>query len=579
MNRRKFLTTAAAAPLIATTPLLLPSFGAPESPNLTERTTAGAPFRERYKLTLRRALTGSSPAFAEEFLLADVRPTAERRFTEYSGDTSGRYVGALSTAARVYHTSFAGLDALVEKIVELQKPDGYFGENFHYDRPTDLDLDLLWGNGRLLVGLLEYYRYKPSAAVLAACRRLGDFLVRISPLMQSKQIRDEFGAAHFASSYICWMQQTEGLANLYIVTRDPRYKALVVEIGYLTALRGVMDLYRDTSQPALLRQCEDAWRDIVDSQDLLVTGGVPEGWSPNKHRTEGCAEADWVRFNLALWKVTANPKYLSMAERATFNELAFNQFASGDFGHRVLTETGFQGDDAVRAWWCCTLHGLRCFPDIHTSAFGTRDDGLSYNLPIDGHIETSNLSAEATSWLAHNGSIRIKITSSTGASASLRICKPERAASVMCKLNNSEILNPVEGGVIKMHRQWQAGDVVTLNYAMFFRSEPSGPDRVAFSVGPWLLGASASDNPTYFGDLTTENQLCTKTQHGLAAVTHPPRNFAVPVAATSIRYVPAEFPNHQETLALRAIAEQTGQLPTAWELRFLTTPDHNPAKT
>jgi hypothetical protein len=141
--------------------------------------------------------------------------------------------------------------------------------------------------------------------------------------MLSKQIRNEFVAAHFGSSYICWMQQTEGLANLYIVTRDPRYKALVEEIaavterrpgdhvhGYLTALRGVMDLYQATSQPPLLRQCEDAWQDIVDSQDLLVTGGVPEGWSPNKHRTEGCAEADWVRFNLSLWKVTANPKYL-----------------------------------------------------------------------------------------------------------------------------------------------------------------------------------------------------------------------------------------------------------------------------
>jgi hypothetical protein len=60
----------------------------------------------------------------------------------------------------------------------------------------------------------------------------------------------------------------------------------------------------------------------------------------------------------------------------------------------------------VRAWWCCTLHGLRCFPDIHTSAFGALDGGLSYDLPIDGRIETSNLSAEVTSSLADNGSIR-----------------------------------------------------------------------------------------------------------------------------------------------------------------------------
>jgi hypothetical protein len=43
--------------------------------------------------------------------------------------------------------------------------------------------------------------------------------------MLSAEIRAAFGAQHFASSYICWMQQTEGLANLYAVTKDERYKA------------------------------------------------------------------------------------------------------------------------------------------------------------------------------------------------------------------------------------------------------------------------------------------------------------------------------------------------------------------
>jgi Beta-L-arabinofuranosidase, GH127 len=105
-----------------------------------------------------------------------------------------------------------------------------------------------------------------------------------------------------------------------------------------------MDLYNATSDPKFLRQCETAWQDVASSEDLLITGGIPEGWSPNKHRTEGCAEADWLRFSLALWQATGNPKYLSMAERTTFNEFTLNQFATGDFGHRVLTETGVTAD-------------------------------------------------------------------------------------------------------------------------------------------------------------------------------------------------------------------------------------------
>lgn len=589
MNRRTFLRTAAAVPLVAGSAPL--SFASPATDESTSRTSPAqlhAPMRERYEVTLRRVLSGTSPAYTQEFLLADVRPTPERRFTEYSGDLSGRYIGALATAARVYHTSFPGLDTLVEKVVALQKPDGYFGSSFHYDKPTDQDLALLWGNGRLLVGLLEYYRYKPSAPVLAACKRLGDFLLRIGPLMLSKNIREEFGAAHFASSYICWTQQTEGLANLYLVTHDARYRTLTEQIaavierrpgdhvhGYLTSLRGVMDLYNATSDASLLRQCEVAWQDVDQSQDLLITGGVPEGWSPNKHRTEGCAEADWLRLNLSLWKATANPRYLAMAERTTFNEFAFNQFETGDFGHRVLSETGFLVDGGARAWWCCTLHGLRCFPDVHSSAFRSDKASLYYDLPIDTHVQTSpidtaSLSATATSSLAQNGAVSITITAAGESPASLRIRKPEWAETMAIKLNNIEGQYPLDGGYVHIHRRWQPGDVLTVNYAMSLRSESSDQKRLAYLYGPWLLGAPASDNPDYFNELTAQNKLSRMKNQTLSATTHPHRPFTVPIAVTAFHYTPAEFPDQQETVTLRAVAEQTGQPTTSWELRFLT---------
>ena len=584
MNRRNFLTAAAASTSLLAT--RAPSFLAvvPDAEsNPSDVRSGDEPIRARYELTLRRALTGTSPAYTEDFLLADVRTTPGRRFTEYSGDLSGRYIGALATAARVYKSAVPGLDPLVEKVVALQKPDGYFGDGFHYDHLTDLDLALLWGNGRLLVGLIEYYRYRPAAPVLEAARRLGDFLVRIAPLMLSKETRDAFGAAHFASSYICWMQQTEGLANLYIVTKDARYKTLAEDIaavterrpgdhvhGYLTALRGIMDLFQATGNAGLLKQCENAWQDIVQSPDLLVTGGVPEGWSPNKHRTEGCAEADWVRFNLQLWTATANPKYLSLAEKATFNEFSFNQFSSGDYGHRELSDTGFQGDGAVRAWWCCTLHGLRCFPDLQTAAFRNDDRGISYDLPIDGWLETSQLSAKATSSLAQNGVITITISCREQTPGKLRIRKPDWPTALTIKINNAPAQRALEGEYAILDRTWRSGDSVSVAYDMAFHSEPNGEGRVAFFHGPWLLGASAADNPEYFSDLTRDNRCLPASNHPISGAQNPPRAFTVPIAATRLRYIPAEFPESQESVILRAVAEQTGQLPTSWELRFAT---------
>ena len=583
MDRRRFVQSAALIPLAATGGHA-ESFWPDASPSAKNAVDAQPQLPwagSRYELTLARVLKGESPAYTEEFLLADVRPEPVRRFTEYSGDLSGRYIGALATAAHVYGSDFPALDALVGKVIALQKPDGYFGAPFHADNLGDTDLALLWGNGRLLVGLLEYYRLKPTPEVLASCRRLGDWLIAIGPLMLSKETREAFGAQHFASSYICWMQQTEGLALLYAATRDERYRDLAVQIaavierrpsdhvhGYLTSLRGVMQLHSATGDVRFLKQSEAAWDDISASKDALITGGVPEGWSPNNHRTEGCAEADWVRLNLQLWNATQNAKYLETAECAVFNELAFNQFATGDFGHRVYTDAGF-GSGAARAWWCCTLHGLRAFPDIETSAFRDADKALRYEMPVNGRIETADLSAVAKSSLGNDGTVRIRMTAAKIARVALRVRIPAWAEAVGVELNGATGEAVATGGYATIERVWKAGDALTLRYAMKLRTKPEEGGRVSYWYGPWLLGASAADNPAYFNELTAENRLQAGKERGLVAEQRPSRPFCAPIAAITVPYAPAEYPDQPGSVTLRPIAEQSGQDTTAWEMRFL----------
>jgi DUF1680 family protein len=584
IDRRNFVKAAACLPFARGVGAFASSSGAMAADEPKQSDRAAGDLDRRFDLTLRRVLDGDGPRYSEEFLLADVRPTAARRFTEYSGDLSGRFIGALATAARINGVGAPGLDALVEKTIALQKPEGYFGSAFHFDEPKDADMALLWGNGRLLVGLLEYYRWRPSQQVLASSKRIGDFFVRVSPLMLSKNIRDAFGAQHFASSYICWTQLTEGLAGLYGVTKDERYRSLAEQIaavterragdhahGYLTSLRGVMDLYALTQDEKLLRQCEDSWENISASRDLLITGGVPEGWSPNNHRTEGCGEADWVRLNLALWHATGNPQYVAMAERAIFNEFAFNQFASGDYGHHVYTDTGLPGAGAVRAWWCCTLHGLRCFPDIRMSAFRQTEHGVSYDLPVDGRIDGEGLSAVAETALGKDASVRIKILKCGEKAASIDVRKPSWADALECRMQaEGKPMQPDAGsplGYQRIRAPWKAGDVLMIRYGMSLRSQSAADGRQSFWYGPWLLGAPAAENPGYFNELTTENELLGE---GARAPEIDQRGsvFSIPAAATRFRYVQAEYPDQPGTVLFRPVAEQTGQPTTSWELRF-----------
>jgi DUF1680 family protein len=194
---------------------------------------------------------------------------------------------------------------------------------------------------------------------------------------------------------------------------------------------------------------------------------------------------------------------------------------------------------------------------------------LWYDLPLDGRIEKAGLSAVAESSLADNGTVRITITSAGPGLNSLFIRKPQWAAATDIHLTGSARQYSAGDGYVGLEREWEAGDVVDLKYAMSLRQWASGEERVAYFFGPWLLGASAADNAAYFNEQTNGNRLERGKEKTLAAGKQPKGAFRVPIAAASVAYVPAEYPDQPGTVVLRAVAEQTGQETTGWEVRFL----------
>jgi DUF1680 family protein len=569
MDRRKFLAVSAAVPFAARAGLYAQGAGA------ERRAADSAP--DRYHLTLNRVLHGVQPAYTQEFLLEDLRGEGGRRFTNFSGDLSGRWIGALAASSASFGDNFAVLDEFVKKALPLQHPEGYFGKSFNAEHPGDDDLALLWGNGRLLVGLMEYYAIRHDPATLAAARKLGDFLVAIGPRFNSPQMAEDFGAGHFATSYICWTQQTEGLAALYAETREEKYRDLCADIatrmerrpgdhvhGYLCSVRGTLALYETTRDTKYLDRAVAAWNDVRNSGDTLITGGVPEAWSPKKKRTEGCAECDWLRLNLALYRTTGDAKYLATAERVLFNEFAMNQFATGDFGHAVLYEDFTPEMVAVRAWWCCTLHGLRAFADINNSVFRQSGSEIVYNLPIDGRFKSQNAIVEARSYLASQGKIHINVQNMMGA-GSLTVRKPEWADAVILMRNGTRL----DGLSVP---QLATGDEIVAQYKMDVRAESAEgveprAGRKALFFGPWLLGVSSHEQPEYFNEMFAENQIVVGSRR--ADYIHHPLAFAVPMAAYVCACIPAEFPGQAMRVELRAVAEQTGYEPARWQTAFV----------
>ena len=118
-------------------------------------------------------------------------------------------------------------------------------------------------------------------------------------------------------------------------------------------------------------------------------------------------------------------------------------------------------------------------------------------------------------------------------------------------------------------RVWADGDLVEVKYEMKLRREPSSDGREVVWYGPWLLGASAADNASYFNELTTTNQLLGEPKAAAGAKASAETAFSIPIAALETDYAQAEYPDQPGRAVLRPIAEQTDQPTTSWELLFL----------
>lgn len=515
----------------------------------------------RFDLTFDRVLRGGPPVYDPPFLLADLIPRGVRRFTDFSGDLSGRYIGALAAASRLRPTPSEALRKLVREALAHQRADGHFGAPFSRFGVSGDDMARMWGNGRLLIGLLEYHAAAPDEAALRAARGIGDFLLAQAETFNSAAVYRRYSTGHMANGYICWTQNIEGLVALSRATGDARYLEAAAAVaervarqpgqhshGLLSSLRGMLELYRQTGDKRLLQRVEESWAKLSASGNVSVTGTVAEYLEPESRRDEGCSVADWLRLSLALWRETQNPRYIDAAERSWFNGFAMNQLPSGDFGHVYFSENGFDRG-ADRAWWCCTLHGLRSFPAVAEAAFRESGGALLYELAVDASVASNGLRLRASAKLEVDAAAELTIEEAPAAARTIGVRKPAWADELQFSINgNSAAANQREGYAL-FERVWKPADRLRVSYGLreewLRRGGRSG--RRALLLGPWVLAVSEADSPTFFDEVHAQNEV---DAGSLAAVAGRPTE-------RRVRYVPSGYREQTQTARLQPVGRRT----------------------
>ena len=362
---------------------------------------------------LRADLTGEKAA---EFDKISEGGMPYRPFKEYSGDISGRFIEIMALNALGSHDVYPAFRELLKEVPKNQRAGGYFCASGEIDWQQPIDrnsngdssvmMPALWGNARMLCGLIEAcHAFPENKEILATARKLGDSYIGIVPRFTDPARMTEYiSGTSYSSGYVtCWFPAMEGLVKLSNLTGDKKYLDAAMTIakfyksidripldhshGMLCCQVSLLLLFEATKDASYLDRVEKRWDELVQGGYINPAGGILEKCKVVDERDEGCAEADWLRLNLELGRVTHKSRYWDMAERHLNNQFLQNQSANGGFGHHnILCDKdgvrGF-GGNVLEATWCCDYHGQIGFVNLRSHLLERNATGLTCNLALE----------------------------------------------------------------------------------------------------------------------------------------------------------------------------------------------------
>ena len=307
---------------------------------------------------------------------------------------------------------------------------------------------------------------------------------------------------------------------------------------------GMADWVRYSGDQAYETAVTAIWENIA-SKKFYITGGFGardnneafgEDYElPNASAyCETCASVAGSMFNLRMFRLHGEGKYIDMLERALYNTVLDGYGIAGKTFYYPNRLASSARGDARPEWFgtsCCPTNLCRLIPSVPGYIYATDDDALYWNLFVastaTAMVGDSKFDIIVTGSYPYKGEMKLAFNRIEGQGAGNKVLKvriPGWAVNkpvesdlyaytnptttpVVIKLNGEEISYTVQDGYAVLHNDWKSGDEVSLSLPMDVHQVVSN-DKLksnkglcAYERGPIVYCAEGVDNNSNLDNL------------------------------------------------------------------------------
>lgn len=455
-------------------------------------------------------------------------------------------------------------DAWIDKIAAAQLPDGYLNTYYTLNgldkRWTDMEKHEDYCAGHLIEAAIAYYQTTGKRKLLDVAIRFAnhiDSTFRLKnrhwvsghqeielALVKLYHLTNNDRYLKLAQWYLDQRGHGYGKGVIWDQWKDPAYcqddkpvkdqrqiEGHAVRAMYLYT--GAADVAATTKDTGYTTAMKTIWEDVV-YRNMYLTGGIGSSGSNEGFTTdydlpngdaycETCASVGMVFWNQRMNLLTGDSKYIDVLERSLYNGALDGLSLKGDrffYGNPLLSAGGY----SRREWFgtaCCPSNIARLVASLGDYVYAKEGNAVWVNLYIGSTatiaLQKGTLELQQQTNYPWNGTVQIRVNPKQKIKSALHLRIPgwarnepvpgntyryvqNDASAVNITVNGKVLPYKLEQGYAVIDRQWQKGDVVTLNIPMEVKrviasdSVKADNNRVALQRGPLVYCFESVDN-------------------------------------------------------------------------------------